>query len=83
MTKPNIHPHTAAICKKLGLEPNMVRRLDITPSGVIAEVYLADENGSKYMVPTQEALPTDDVSADVSGFSRAPAIETRTFEVTA
>lgn len=78
MTKPNIHQHTAAICKKLGLEPNMVRRLDITPRSVTAEVYLADENGSKYVVPTKAYLNDTDYE-----LTTQVAMETRTFEVNA
>jgi hypothetical protein len=49
MTKPNIHSHTSAICKKLGLEPHLVRSMTVTPTNVEAEVFLTDENGSKYI----------------------------------
>lgn len=58
MTKPNIHTHTAAICKKLGLEAHMVRRLDITPSSVSAEVFLANDEGNKFIKDGEVAIET-------------------------
>jgi hypothetical protein len=81
MTPPNIHKHTAAICRKLGLEPKNVRQLTITPRSVEAEVYLVNEKGSKYLVDAPELLPAD--GDDVTGFSQVPAMEIRTFEVVA
>ena len=49
MTKPNIHQPVVAICEKLGLEPILVRSMEITPSSVTAQVFLTNEKGSKYI----------------------------------
>ena len=47
--KTNIHHEIFALCEVLKLVPMDVRRFEITPTKVVADVYLRNENGSKYV----------------------------------
>lgn len=48
--KPNIYEPVSAICSLLDLgDPRNVRRLDITPTLVTAEVYELHDAGSKFV----------------------------------
>jgi hypothetical protein len=53
--KLNIHENVSGICSQLGIEPALVRRLDVTPTSVTAEVYKRNEQGSKYVDEDGEA----------------------------
>lgn len=65
--KIDISHEVKAICAKLYLEPKNVKRLDIYPAMVTAEVYLLNEHGSKYV----------DVESGLAAF------ETKSFSVAA
>jgi hypothetical protein len=67
----NIHHLVVPICEALGLESDFVRRMDITHREIVAEVYLKNESGTKYIRDTAD------------GKDRELATETRTFEVIA
>jgi uncharacterized protein YlzI (FlbEa/FlbD family) len=45
----DLHEPVFDILQRLGLEPESVARLDVTPREVVAEVYLLNENGKKYI----------------------------------
>jgi hypothetical protein len=53
--KINIHDQVYGICNALGLEATFVKELKITPRTVIADVYLKNDNGSKYVTENGDA----------------------------
>lgn len=61
---PNLYEPVAEICRLLNLKPGNVRRLDITPKSVTAEVLRLNEHGYKYVDPETDA----------------PAVDVRTFD---
>ena len=72
-------PMREIICERLGLEYNFVKELWFTPGEVTATVYLKDDKGKKYCVPTTETLPSDE--GEVISFSSTPAVSFRHFRV--
>ena len=52
---PYVYRSVANICKKLGLEPRFVKRLELTPRTAIATVYKKNEHGQKYLSDLGEA----------------------------
>jgi hypothetical protein len=79
--KINVGKEVAALLQKLGLEPAFVKELHITPTKATATVFKKDVNGSKYMEPSEQVLPTDDEDSEVFGFSHHIAVETLYFDV--
>lgn len=64
--KPNLWLPVSLICDRLGLDPNSVREMTLTPTTLRVESYLVNEDGLKYVRPnTQE-----------------PATATRLYEIT-
>lgn len=55
----NIHRSVATICKKLGLDPNHVRSIQITPRGAIVQVYKLNQRGYKYIDEVTEQVAVD------------------------
>lgn len=52
---PRIYGPVKTICQRLGLEPNLVAKLTLTPSTATAVVYKLREDGAKYIDETGEA----------------------------
>lgn len=53
------------ICERLGLEPNLVAKLVITPRNATATIYRTRKDGSKYLDPVTTDAATRTETFDI------------------